>query len=67
MELSHSIRDLLPLESLIKEVIDNLVIDSENMEFVSRSTVYEDNDVAIFVATMKRMTNTSKHIYVKYC
>ena len=28
--LSHSVRALFPLKSLIKEAIDNLVIDSEN-------------------------------------
>ena len=39
--LSHSIRALLPLKSLIKEVIDKLGIDSENLKFVSSSTIYE--------------------------
>ena len=66
MALSHSIRALLPLKSLIKEVIDNLVIDSENLKFVSISTIYEDNNEAIVVATSPRMTPTSKHIAVKY-
>ena len=54
--LSHSVRALLPLKSLIKEVIDNLGIDSENLKFVSSSTIYEDNNGAIFVATSPRMT-----------
>ena len=49
MALSHSVRALLPLKSLIKEVIDNMGIDSENLKFVSRSTVYEDNNGAIVV------------------
>ena len=40
VELSHFIRALLPLKSLIKEVIDNLVIDSENIKFVSSSTIH---------------------------
>ena len=38
--LSHSVRALLPLKILIKEVIDNLVIDSDNLKFVSSSTIY---------------------------
>ena len=42
--LSHSVRSLLPLKSLTKEVIDNLGIDSEKLKFVSSSTVYEDNN-----------------------
>ena len=37
--LSHSIRALLPLKIIIKEVIDNLGIDSEKLKFVSRSTI----------------------------
>ena len=66
VEFSHSVRALLPLKSLIKEVIDNLGIDSENLKFVSSSTIYEDNNGAIFVATSPRMNPTSKHISVKY-
>ena len=31
---SHSIRALLHLKSIIKEVIENLVIDSDNLKFV---------------------------------
>ena len=63
--LSHSIRALLPLKSLIKEVIYNLGIDSEKLKFVSSSTIYEDNTGAIVVTTSPRMTPTSKNIAVK--
>ena len=59
MALSHSVRALLPLKSLTKEVIDNLGIDCENLKFVSRSTVYEDNNGAIVVATIPRLSITS--------
>ena len=54
--LSHSIRALLTLNSLIKEVIDNLGIDSENLKIVSSSTVYENNNGDIAVATSPRTT-----------
>ena len=64
--LSHSVRALLPLKSLIKEVIDNLGIDNENLKFVSSSTIYEENNGAIVMATSPSMTPTSKHIDVKY-
>ena len=64
--LSHSVRALLPVKILIKEVIDNLGIDSENLKFVSSSTIYEDNNRAIVVAKSPRMTPSSKHISVKY-
>ena len=64
--LSHSVRALLPLKSLTKEVNDNLVIDCDNLKFLSSSTVYEENNGAIVVATSPRMTPSSKHIAVKY-
>ena len=38
---SNSVRASLPLKIMIKEVIDNLGIDSEKLKFVSSSTVYE--------------------------
>ena len=38
--LSHSVRALLTLTSLIKEVIDNLGNDNEKLKFVSSSTIY---------------------------
>ena len=60
--LSHSVRALLPLQILIKEVIDNLGIDCENLNFVSSSTIYEDNNGAIVVSKSPRMTPTSNHI-----
>ena len=64
--LSHSVRALLPLKILIKEVIDNLGIDCENLKFVSSSTFYEENNGSIVVATSPWMTPTSKLVSVKY-
>ena len=66
MALSRSIGALLPLKIIIKEVIDNLGIDSEKLKFVSSSTVYGDNNGAIVVAKITRMTPTSNNITVKY-
>ena len=60
------VRDLLLMKSVIKEVIENLVINSEKLEFVSISTLYEGNNRSIVVATSPRITPTSKHISVKY-
>ena len=42
--LSHFVRALLPLKILIKEIIDNLGIDCDNLKFVSSFTVYEENN-----------------------
>ena len=55
---SCSVRTLLPLKSLIKEIITELGIDSEKLEFVSSSTVYEENNGAIVRATSTRTTPT---------
>ena len=66
MALYHSVRALLPLKTIIKELIDNLGIDSEKLKFVSSSTIYEDNNGAIVASTIPRMNPTSKHIAVKY-
>ena len=66
MALSHYARALLTLKNLIKEVIDNLGIDSEKLNFVSSSTIYEDNNGSIVVAKIPRMNPASNHIAVKY-
>ena len=51
--LFYSVRALLSLKILIKEVIENLVIYSKNMKFVSSSTVYNDNNGAVIVAKIQ--------------
>ena len=66
MALSHSVRALLPLKSLIKKVIENLGIDSKKLKFVSSSTVYENNKESKVVATIPKTTPASKHIAVNY-
>ena len=42
--LSHSVRELLHLKSFIKELIKNSGFDSNNLKFVSSSTIYEYNN-----------------------
>ena len=54
------------MKSLTKEVTYNLGIDSDNLKFVSSSTVYENNNGSMVVATSPRMTPTPKHVAVKY-
>ena len=66
MALSHYVRSLLPLKSLIKEVIYNLGVYCKKLNFMSSSTIYEENNGAIVVAKTSRMNPTSKHISVKY-
>jgi hypothetical protein len=64
--LSTVMRELLPLRLLVKEVVESLQI--ERSELVKVSTVWEDNNACISVATLPypNMTPRSKHIAVKY-
>ena len=66
VEFYNSIRYFLPLKITVKEMIENLVMDSYKLKFVSRSTVYEDNTDVIAVENSSRMAPTSNHISVKY-
>ena len=66
MALSYSVRALLPLKIIIKELIYNLGIDIEKLNFVSSSTVYEYNNGAMVVETIPSITPTSNHMDVKY-
>ena len=56
--LSHSIRELILLKILIKEVIENLGIYIKKLKFVSSPTVYEDNNGDIVVEKIPRTTST---------
>ena len=65
MALSHSVRALPTLESLIKELINHLGIDIKKLKFVSSSAVYEYNIRSIVVATSPIMNPISRHIAFK--
>ena len=63
--LSQSLRDLLPLKDLTKEVVDVLGL-PDDLNYPTHSTVFEDNQGAIFLAKCSRMTPYTKHIGTKY-
>ena len=63
--LSQSLRELLPLKDLVKEVTSVLNL-SDNFSTITKSTVFEDNQRAITIATFPCLTPTSKRIAVKY-
>ena len=64
--LSQSMRCVIPLKELVAQVVDALDIDKDNVSFVSHSTVYEDNNGCLRLATCQRMTPRTKHIGIKY-
>ena len=45
--LSQSLRDLLPVKELVTELLQGMGIDSGKLKFISKSTVFEDNNGAI--------------------
>ena len=56
--MSHYVRELITFNNIIKGVIENLGIDSDNLNFVTRYTVYEGNSGPIVMETSTRMTPT---------
>ena len=63
--LSQSLCDLLPLKSLVHEVVTALKLPND-LKYTTKSTMFEDNQGAITVASSPRLTLTSKHIAIKY-
>ena len=63
--LSQSMRDMLPLKELVKTMA-KVVTGDENVKVTAKSDVFEDNNGALTVATMPRITPQSKFFAVKY-
>ena len=63
--LSQSMRDLLPMKALFQEVGNTLGFDG-SQQVQSVSTVFEDNNGALSMATSKKMLPRTKHLAIKY-
>ena len=63
--LSQSMRELLPLRALVKEMAKAMAF-NQTFAIRTHSTVFEDNNGALILASSPRMTPRSKHIAVKY-
>jgi hypothetical protein len=63
--LSQAMRDLLPMRRLAKEVSVSLGLPSDYAATM-KSTVFEDNNGALGLATAPKMTPRTRHIAVKY-
>ena len=62
--LSTAMRELLPLKRLVK-TIAKVVTGDENVKITTKSDFFEDNNGALTVATMPRITPQSKFFAVK--
>jgi hypothetical protein len=63
--LSQAIRELIPMRALFQEVGDALKLKC-TQPTILHSTVFEDNNGALALATSPKMTPRTKHIAVKY-
>jgi hypothetical protein len=63
--LSQAMRELLPLCRLLLEIATAMQLSGINNSVI-KSTVFEDNNGAIFTAKSVKMTPRTKHIEVKY-
>jgi hypothetical protein len=63
--LSNAMRDLIPARQLLEGIAGALKLKIPGGAKL-RSTVFEDNNGALILATVPRMTPRSKHIAVKY-
>jgi len=63
--LSQAMRELLPMQELLQEIGDKLGLDFASPA-IMHSTVFEDNNGALGLATSPQLTPRTKHISVKY-
>ena len=63
--LSQAMRELIPICNLATELFGAIRF-QKGLEFRTHSTVFEDNNGALTLATIPKMTPRSKHIAVKY-
>ena len=62
--LSQSMCDLLPMHYFIMEILNNSLIDFKGSW--TYSTIFEDNNSALVLASSQKMMPRSKHIAIKY-
>ncbi len=62
--LSQSLRDVIPLITLLKEINKVFPVDVETPTYVCK--VHEDNQSCITMATSQKFTPRTKHIALKY-
>ena len=64
LALSQSMRELIPSRNIIQEVMEHYGTPFKTI--TTHSTVFEDNEGAIKVATCPKMTPRTKHFAIPY-
>ena len=63
--LSDSLKVLLPLQRLLKEIL-NALGENESKQTVINATVFEDNQSAYYLATNQRVTNRTRYLLSRW-
>ena len=63
--LSQSLRTVMPMQTLLKEVIPTITI-PKSLTVNLITTIFEDNNGALSLATTHRVTSRTKHFHIKY-
>ena len=63
--LSHSIRTLIPIRSLVLELANALEV-PDSINTTVRSAVFEDNSAAVLLANNHRITSRTRYFHVKW-
>ena len=65
--LSASMRSLIPMKRLVREVLGGMNLSPDKtFRVATKSHVFEDNAGALQLATTKKMTSRTRHMAVKY-
>ena len=64
--LSMAVREFLPLKELVKEILSQYKFETDKIQFIAHSVLFEDNIGCETVVKSQRYTPTSKFICVKY-
>ena len=62
---SSSLRDVIPIQNLVENAMAAVGLDVDKLTFVTKSTVFEDNNAALTLATTKKITPQNRHIGAK--
>ena len=57
---------MLPIQNLVKDVMAAVGLNVDKLSFVTKSTVFEDNNAALTLATTKKITPQNRHIGAKH-
>ena len=66
VDILHSLRYLLPIKNLLKNIFGTFDFDYEKVDFTSQSMVYEYNQGTMIMSKIPLMTSRYQYIAVKY-